>query len=94
MPQPPVHLFTHNVLNRKRKHWYYVQRRRYVKAQKPSASIVNVERNFLFSTAADNGLFPPSKVSSELFEKGVNKLAIFLYLLRESDFDKMLGHFS
>ena len=45
-------LFTHNVLNRKRKSLNYVQRRRYVKARNKSASIANVERNFLFSAAA------------------------------------------
>ena len=47
-PDLPKILFAHNVLNRKRKHWHYVQCRRYVKARNKSATIVNVERNFCF----------------------------------------------
>ena len=93
LPRPLVHLFTHNVHNRKRKHWYYVQRRRYVKARNQSASIVNVERNFLFSAVAVNDLFLPPKVSSEFFEKGVSKTGDFLYLLWGTHSAKMHSRF-
>ena len=93
LPWPPALLFTHNVHNWKRNCQHYVQRRRYVKAQKPSASIVNVERNFLFFVAAVNALSPPSKVSSEFLEKGVNKTGDFLYLLWGTHSAKMHSRF-
>ena len=79
LPQPPVHLFTHNVHNRKRKHWYYVQRRRYVKARNQSASAGDVERNFLFSAAATTPLLHRRKAFPNFFIKEVNKTVVFLY---------------
>ena len=91
LPQPPVHLFTHNVHNRKRKHWYYVQRRRYVKARNQSASIGDVERNFSFYAAATTPRLHRRKAFLKFFQKGVNKTVIFLYLLRRDIFQKFLS---
>ena len=79
LPRPLVHLFMHNVHNRKRKHWYYVQRRRYVKARSQSASAGNVERNFLFSAAATTPLLHRRKAFPNFFIKEVNKTVVFLY---------------
>ena len=89
LSRPPVHLFTHNVHNRKRKHWYYVQRRRYVKARSQSASAGDVGRNFLFSAAATTPLLHRRKAFPNLFIKEVNKTVVF-FIVRESFLKKLI----